>query len=54
MIVTANFLAKLREALVNLGERPFRRASLYVDSGDRKLSMEVREFLEGLLSWQRL
>jgi hypothetical protein len=51
LIVTMNFLDKLRDALVNLGESPLRRASLYVDCRDRELSMEVRELPEGLLRW---
>jgi len=51
MIVTRNFPDQLRETLVDLGKgRVRRKAPLYVHSGDRKLSMEVREFPEGLLS----
>jgi hypothetical protein len=55
LIVTWNFLCKLRDALVNLGEGAVqRKAPLYVHSRDRKLSMEMRELLEGLLPGQGL
>jgi hypothetical protein len=55
MIVTGNFADQLRETLVDLGKGTMRgKAPLYVHSRDRKLSMEMREFLKGLLSRQRL
>jgi hypothetical protein len=55
MIVTGIFADKLRDTLVNSGKGTMRRKALfYVHSGDRKLSMEVREFPKGLLSRQRL